>query len=144
MDNPEGNRFPVWNPGPSAASHNPFIQSAAAESSSSVSTSSSMAYPALAAAASYTGAQPQSNFSPSQSLRQAYQDAFQVSGSQSQPYQSPQSSYRHGSLPDSYRDMPSGSEDASLARYQPLQADEDYMRAQAQSVGSSTGSQSVS
>ena len=142
MDNPQGNRRSVWNPSPAEASQNQYIQSAAAESSSGVSTSSSISYPALAAAASFAQTSyQQGNYAEHSAMRQNYQDVYEISGSQNQSYEPAQSSYRQDSVADSYRDMPSGSEEAG---FQPLQVDEDYVTVQAQPVGSSTISQSVS
>lgn len=141
MDNPD-NRRPVWNPGAAGPSQNQFIQCAAAESSTSVSNSSSRAYPALAAAANSYPADTyqQRSLQGSSSMQSHYQVMFDMPGSHSQTYQPAQSSYSQESAVD-HRDMPSGSDEAG---YPTLRVNEDIVRVHGQPVGSSTVSQSVS
>ena len=137
MDNPGGSGRPVWNPSCAEASQNQYIQSAAAESSTSVSTSESRDYPALADAASFR--EPSYQHGTFQEPTAMQSDCmYETSGSQGRAYQPSQSSSY--SRAESYRDMPSGSEEAG---YQRLRVNEDFMGIQSQPVGSSTVSQSV-
>ena len=113
MDNPGNNRRPVWNPGPSGTSHNQYIQSAAAESSTSVSESTSRRFPALASAAnSYPSNTYQQGTSDSQSH---YQGMFGLTGTHGQTYQPTQSSYGQ-SAAGNYRELPSGSGSAQYGQ----------------------------
>ena len=138
---PGSNRRPVWNPSPSGASHNQYIQSAAAESSTSVSDSTSRQFPALAAAANPypNNAFQQRSLQEASAVQSHYQGIFGMSGAHSQSFQPAQSSYSQSSAGD-YRDLPSGSDEASS--YPILRINED-VRIHGQPVGSSTGSQSV-
>ena len=123
MDNP-GNRRPVWNPSPSGASHSQYIQSAAAESSTSVSESTSRRFPALAAAANpYPSSSYQQRSLQGTSASQShYQGMFGLTGTQGQTYQPSQSSYSQSAAGD-YREMPSGSGSEQSSYSQSLSAD---------------------
>ena len=123
MDNP-GNRRPVWNPSPSGASHSQYIQSAAAESSTSVSESTSRRFPALAAAANPypSSSYQQRSLQGTTASQSHYQGMFGLTGAQGQTYQPVQSSFSQSAAGD-YREMPSGSGSEQSSYSQSLSAD---------------------